>query len=517
MALSLSPLQMTSMQGLQMNPLTGVNSGEAPQSQQGMGQSLADLAFQGKGIPWGGLYDDLQTEYWNRLLRDPSSGNFQTVKARTSAPIKRINEFGEEIEDKEYSDWQDVSVLDYLRDMEKYNSNPNTPEPYTEYSPDGSNLGPIVSDPYENTAGQGVLADYFNYLTQDRSVLKSTPSFMQGAKWEDYGDNLLSYLENEGVDLTNSRPWVQNNSGSDYESVKSNYLDQYLNDWVYNGAFKNEPSYGRFGKGAEAIRWFGDDPNLNERLLQGTLSSTNDPSLFSTVNRALGQYASKNDHLNYSLSGTWGRNLNRPNNSQNNIYSDTDFDQWTNSAESLRKYQAAKRKASRLGGLGLIASFLTPFLGPVVGSALGLSGTTASVVGSGLVGGLTSGLTGGNPLTGALTGGVGAGLGAAFNGINGFSAADAAQLAGQGLSSSQIGSVLGYSGVGPGAAGLYGTLAPLGLTNPGFANAGASLIKGGAKSLISGQKFDPVRSALGGYLGPNIGQLPTTLAIQALR
>jgi hypothetical protein len=96
-----------------------------------------------------------------------------------------------------------------------------------------------------------------------------------------------------------------------------------------------------------------------------------------------------------------------------------------------------------------------PGLGAALGGSLGLSGTAANVVGGGLLGGATSAATGGDFVKGALTGGLGAYAGSVAGGGSGslgpqtdasFLAADAAQLAAQGLSEAQIASTLGSYG-----------------------------------------------------------------------
>ena len=95
--------------------------------------------------------------------------------------------------------------------------------------------------------------------------------------------------------------------------------------------------------------------------------------------------------------------------------------------------------------------------GGVLGSSLGLSGTAANIAGGALLGGGGAALTGQDVLTGALLGGAGG----YFQGANAgfgpqtdasFLAADAAQLAGQGLSESTIAQILGASGYASGAA-----------------------------------------------------------------
>jgi len=112
--------------------------------------------------------------------------------------------------------------------------------------------------------------------------------------------------------------------------------------------------------------------------------------------------------------------------------------------------------------LGLAATGAGGLLGGALSSGLGLGlgQAGASALGGAAIGGLTSAATGGNVLQGALLGGAGGylqGANAAAPGLGpqtdaSFLAADAAQLAGQGLSESQIAATLGASGYGSSAA-----------------------------------------------------------------
>jgi len=109
--------------------------------------------------------------------------------------------------------------------------------------------------------------------------------------------------------------------------------------------------------------------------------------------------------------------------------------------------------------------------GGLLGSALGLSGAAGAAAGGALLGGGTAALTGGNVLKGALLGGAGGYAGSAFGDTvagfgcqtgSSFLAADAAQLAGQGLSESAIAQALGSYGS-TGAANLAASMAVNGL------------------------------------------------------
>lgn len=109
-----------------------------------------------------------------------------------------------------------------------------------------------------------------------------------------------------------------------------------------------------------------------------------------------------------------------------------------------------------------LATVGAPLIGATV--APGLAAATQGAIGGAIAGGGTAALTGGNILQGALLGGVGGyanaggfGGGAQVPGLGpqtdaSFLAADAAQLAAQGLSETQISQVLGASGYGSSAA-----------------------------------------------------------------
>jgi hypothetical protein len=121
------------------------------------------------------------------------------------------------------------------------------------------------------------------------------------------------------------------------------------------------------------------------------------------------------------------------------------------------------------------AAFALNFVGaPLVGAAVapGLSLATQGAIGGALTGAAGASLTGSNVLQGALLGGAGGylqGANAAAPGLGpqtdaSFLAADAAQLAGQGLSESAIAQVLGASGYASGpAASLAASMAVNGL------------------------------------------------------
>ena len=110
-----------------------------------------------------------------------------------------------------------------------------------------------------------------------------------------------------------------------------------------------------------------------------------------------------------------------------------------------------------------VAAFALAATGaPLIGATVapGLAAATQGAIGGAIAGGAGAALTGGNVLQGALLGGLGGyaqGAGAAAPGLGpqtdaSFLAADAAQLAAQGLSESQIAQVLGSAGYGSSAA-----------------------------------------------------------------
>lgn len=116
-----------------------------------------------------------------------------------------------------------------------------------------------------------------------------------------------------------------------------------------------------------------------------------------------------------------------------------------------------------VGGLGSLLKDMGTAIGPIalaaataggagglLGSSLGLTGTAANVAGGALLGGGGAALTGGDVLQGALLGGAGGYLqGAGGVGIEtdaSFLANDAAQLANQGISQSQIVDILSAPG-----------------------------------------------------------------------
>lgn len=102
-------------------------------------------------------------------------------------------------------------------------------------------------------------------------------------------------------------------------------------------------------------------------------------------------------------------------------------------------------------GASIGASIGGSIIGGVMGSVIG------GAIGGGLGGGLGSVTMGGSFSDGFKSGAIGGALGGAIGGYFGsgassaeFAAADAAQLAQQGLSSAQIAETLGYSGLGSG-------------------------------------------------------------------
>ena len=109
---------------------------------------------------------------------------------------------------------------------------------------------------------------------------------------------------------------------------------------------------------------------------------------------------------------------------------------------------------------------LTAIGAPIIGASVapGLAAATQGAIGGAIAGGGAAALTGGNILQGALLGGAGGYLQGANTGAAtgapglgpqtdaSFLAADAAQLASQGLSEAQIAQVLGASGYGSSAA-----------------------------------------------------------------
>ena len=485
---SLSPLQMNAMQSQQMTPMTQTSS-------------VATSQPQPQSIPWGDLYGNLQTEFWNRLLRDPKTGDIATVRAKNLKPSPSLDLqrysyndnteplVGKPQERVKATSGNRIPITEYLRNMEKYQTttpkfNENTSE----------NMVFPTSLKEQRIRGQDPLVDYFSALLESNPNLPGFKySFKGDDPWDKYGDNFLDYLSNKGVDLTSSRPWVKSSGGTDYQSSANKYLDDYLDKWVYNGSIRDEQGVNKFGSGAERLRWFGDDPNITTDLLRSDLrgASGGGASPYATLKGLVSPYADVNN--------------------------DPAYKSWLNAQEQLRKGEHKAGVARIVTPVSMFASAFLPGIGTALGSALGLgSGLAGQIAGSALAGGAMGGLTsaamggdfGKGFLKGGLTGGVGAGLGSVFSGMNNFAAADAAQLAAQGLNPSQISQVLGQSGVGAGASSLYGNLASAGLTNPAWASGAANLISGGLKSAITGSKFDPKSSALNTAIG---SQLPSSM------
>lgn len=131
----------------------------------------------------------------------------------------------------------------------------------------------------------------------------------------------------------------------------------------------------------------------------------------------------------------------------------------SNRQSSWMKFREETLKPAAAFALATVGA---PLIGATV--APGLAAATQGAIGGAIAGGGTAALTGGNVLQGALLGGVGGyanaggfGGGAQVPGLGpqtdaSFLAADAAQLASQGLSESQIASILGASGYGSSAA-----------------------------------------------------------------
>ena len=121
--------------------------------------------------------------------------------------------------------------------------------------------------------------------------------------------------------------------------------------------------------------------------------------------------------------------------------------------------------------LALLATGAGGLLGGALNSTLGLGLGAAgeAALGGATIGGLTSAATGGNVLQGALLGGAGGylsgSLGTPATTDAGLLAADASQLAAQGLTESQIAQVLGANGYATtGAANLAASMASNGLS-----------------------------------------------------
>lgn len=113
-------------------------------------------------------------------------------------------------------------------------------------------------------------------------------------------------------------------------------------------------------------------------------------------------------------------------------------------------------------GASIGASIGGSIIGGVMGSVIG------GAIGGGLGGGLGSVVMGGSFSDGFKSGAIGGALGGGISGYFGagasaaeFAAADAAQLAQQGLSSAQIAETLGYSGLGAGE--IAGALESIGM------------------------------------------------------
>lgn len=111
---------------------------------------------------------------------------------------------------------------------------------------------------------------------------------------------------------------------------------------------------------------------------------------------------------------------------------------------------------STLGKLaiGVGAALTGGALAPVVAGALGTSAAVGGAIAGGLTGAAASAITGGNALTGLVLGGAGGALSQAFKAASGltdaeFAAFDYKNLASQGLSADQIGTVMSASGYSP--------------------------------------------------------------------
>ena len=200
---------------------------------------------------------------------------------------------------------------------------------------------------------------------------------------------------------------------------------------------------------------------LGQATIPGAYDSEmggNTPDQQVTINKATGQPLPRADLLGRGTRGLdIDYNLAFTENGQVIPYTSNRESSWMSFRENALKPAAAFA--------------LTAFGAPLIGAAVapGLAAATQGAIGGALAGAGSAALTGNDVLTGAILGGAGG----YFQGANAgfgpqtdasFLAADAAQLAGQGLSESAITQVLGASGYASGpAASLAASMAVNGL------------------------------------------------------
>lgn len=150
-------------------------------------------------------------------------------------------------------------------------------------------------------------------------------------------------------------------------------------------------------------------------------------------------------------------------------------------------------------GASIGASIGGSIIGGVMGSVIG------GAIGGGLGGGIGSVMMGGSFSDGFKSGAIGGALGGAIGGYFGagasaseFMAADAAQLAEQGLSASQIAETLGYTGAGAGE--IATALESIGL-DPTFASDAGNY--GAAQYANAGQVTTPGQTELASIFNQN--------------
>lgn len=470
MAQTLSPLQMGSMQSQQTAPLQGLNE-EAVEAPLDLNR-LAEQGLYGGEVPWGDLYSDLQKNYWTNMIRDPDSGEIAKVRVRDYIPGTTSPISSEATTPPTYSDWSELSLLDYLKDLSKYKT------PIYDPGPDGTYVHGMQQAPLYD----GPLAEYFMNMTSPTQNLR-------GSEY-DKGDALLDYFNQRGIDTQSKIDPYKAQNTNDYTGISSRALESYLNE------SRNNPN----ATGSLSSRWFADNPEYSKAMAQsdtrGIMAGVKGNSVYETIKPLVSDYAN-----------TLGQPFD-PN-------KDPNYSSWTNYRDKVNEAVRAEDKAFNRQAIGAFLSVFAPAIAPQLGAGMGLSGTAANVAGGALYGAGSSALTGGNPLTGAVTGG----LGGAFSSLvpGSFAGVDAANLINQGITGSQLSALLQQSGTAAGTAGLYGALSSIGLTNPAWVTGAQNLIKSGTSSALSGKPFDP-RSAL---KSTAMSQLPSgvsaPLSLMALR
>lgn len=439
---SMSPLQMTGLAQQQMRGTGGLTPDDGTAQTYDINR-IADQSLMGSDIAWGDLYNTVQKDFWNNIIRDPSTGKLATVNVRDYGGGWKTLPGDDQPSQVAPTPWKPISVIDYINDLDKYRY----------HEPDAGNEGTaswqVKGRRYDNTG----LSRYF----------------MDTANPYETSAGILDLMNRLGVDTTSETIGPDNrNYTTDFSGIANRYVDRKVDE--------------ARSVGETTGNWFADNPAFNEYAANADYISLKrglpkEGSLFGMVTPLLSEYAA-NTKQPFDLS------------------KDKTNADWNNYVTAVRNAERAEDKAFDRAAIGAFTSvFAAPFVGalaPAIQGAAPALGQLGSQIAAGaLYGAGSSALTGGNIGRGALTGGVGAGLGNLFSGANSFSAADYAQLAEQGYNAATINQILGSTGVGAGTTALYSA----GITNPYATNLAGNFIKEGGKSLASGQKFDP-RSAV---------------------